>query len=225
MGKVLEKRTKKPLIIIPNGIDLKDYTFNSKIDIHNDLNIPLDEKIIVFVGRLHPIKGLNYLIKALHLIKSKNYKLALLIIGRGSEQSKLKNLVNEYNLNTDVYFIGEVKNKEIPNYLSSCDIFVLPSLSEGFPIVILEAMASGLPIVATNVGGLPDIIEENLNGFLIEPRNPDEIANKIIFLLNNPYECKKIGLYNKEYVKKYQWDFVIDKLEDTYTEVLKRRNL
>ncbi|NLI56859.1 glycosyltransferase family 4 protein, partial [bacterium] len=80
--------------------------------------------------------------------------------------------------------IGEINNSLVPEYLIESDIFVLPSLSEGFPVVVLEAMASGLPVVATNVGGLPEIIQENKNGFLVEPQNPRDLAKKILFLLN-----------------------------------------
>jgi glycosyltransferase involved in cell wall biosynthesis len=218
----IQKYTNKPLIIIPNGIDLRIYESVSKLNIYNELNIPSDEKIIVFLGRLHPVKGLDYLIESFYLITNRYQNVSLLIIGKGSELSAIRNLANKYNLNSKIFFNSKVSNKEIPNYLSACNIFVLPSLSEGFPTVVLEAMASGLPIVATNVGGLPDIIQENKNGFLVEPKNPEKMAERILFLLNNPYECKKIGVYNKEYVKNYQWNDVIDKLEFIYNGVLKK---
>ena len=103
--------------------------------------------------------------------------------------------------------------------MANSDIFVLPSLSEGFPLVILEAMASGLPIIATKVGGLPSIIHENENGFIIETKNPEQIAEKTIMLLDNKKLRNHISKNNKLKSEFYDWTFIVDQLEDIYLKI------
>jgi glycosyltransferase involved in cell wall biosynthesis len=100
--------------------------------------------------------------------------------------------------------------------MAASDVFALPSLSEGFPIVSLEAMASGLPIVATKVGGLPEIVEDGQNGFLVEPRNPGQIAERALLLLNNDKLRQRISGNNKEKVKEFSWENVVSRLEGLY---------
>ena len=129
-----------------------------------------DEKIIIFVGALRPVKGVRYLIEAMKVIIDENRTTKLFIIGDGVERESLERLVEKLGLGDHVNFIGKVPNERVPEYMIASDVFVLPSLSEGFPVTILEAMASGLPIVATNVGGLPEIIKENENGFLVKQK-------------------------------------------------------
>ncbi len=100
------------------------------------------------------------------------------------------------------------------------DVLVLPSLSEGFPVTILEAMASGLSIVATTVGGLPEIVKDGENGFLVEPNNYGQIAEKVILLLEDEELRYKISKNNKERTKRYSWGHAVDKLEEIYQSFL-----
>ena len=100
--------------------------------------------------------------------------------------------------------------------MAASDVFVLPSLSEGFPVVILEAMACGLPIVATNVGGIPYVVNEEENGFLVMPKNSEQIAEKILFLLENKNVSEEISKKNKEMIKKYDLNNIIQELEKVY---------
>jgi glycosyltransferase involved in cell wall biosynthesis len=121
--------------------------------------------------------------------------------------------------------VGKVPHDEIPAYMASADVFVLPSLSEGFGIVALEAMAMGLPIVATKVGGLLEIIKDGENGFLVEPRNPVEIAEKCALLLTNDDLRTSISRNNREKAKDYSWEKVIERLENVYLHALWKRKL
>ena len=113
-----------------------------------------------------------------------------------------------------------VPNETVPEYMVASDVFVLPSLSEGFPTVILEAMASGIPIVATKVRGVPEIIKDGENGFLVEPRNSEEIAEKVLLLLNKDELRKRISEKNIEEVKRYHWESIAIRLEEVYFRVV-----
>ena len=113
-------------------------------------------------------------------------------------------------------FVGQIPNERVPQYMAASDVFVLPSLSEGFPNVILEAMASELPIVTTNVRGLPEIIKDGENGFLVEPRSPEQIAQKVLLLFEDNELRETTSRHNKEKAKKYGWETVVQRLEDVY---------
>lgn len=204
--------------ILPNGIELEKFKFVCSKKQNNTT-----KKTILFVGSLLPIKGVGYLINAMNIVQRSLPNANLLIVGSGSDRDKLKILVQKLNLQECIHFTGKVSNEKIPGYMAKADLFVLPSLSEGFPLVIAEAMASGLPIVTTNVGGLPEIVKDGENGFIVEPKNPEALAEKIILLLNNRDLCENISNINKENAKNYSWNEITDKLEKTYQEAYLKR--
>jgi glycosyltransferase involved in cell wall biosynthesis len=184
------------------------------------LKIEEDEKIIIFVGTLRPVKGIKYLIKAMKIIRQKNEDARLMLIGDGEERAYLENLVKELNLKNYVKFIEKVQNENVPEYMVTSDVFVLPSLSESFGIVNLEAMASGLPIVTTKVGGLPEVVKDGENGFLVEPKNPEQIAEKALLILEDDELRERISRNNKEEVREYSWESVVERLEEIYQSYL-----
>jgi glycosyltransferase involved in cell wall biosynthesis len=213
----------RDIFVIPNGIDLDRFNNLSKKDLRSGLQLGQDAKIITFIGRLHPVKGVTFLIKAMKLIKNEEPNTKLIIIGDGSEKERLKEIARELNLEPSVIFLQQVPNQSIPKYTVASDVFVLPSLSEGFPLTILEAMASGLPVVSTRVGGLSEIITEGENGFLVEPGKPEQLAEKILFFLKNDEARAKVSENNKEKAKQYSWESIVSKVEAIYYEVLKNR--
>jgi N-acetyl-alpha-D-glucosaminyl L-malate synthase BshA len=215
MKKEIQKICNRNVFVIPNGIDLKRFENLSKEDLRSKLEIK-EEKIIMFVGTLRPVKGVRYLIEAMKIITDKSKNSRLFIVGDGEERGYLENLVRNLNLEKYVKFVGKVPNEEVPEYMAASDVFVLPSLSEGFGIVNLEAMASGLPIVATNVRGLPEIIKDGENGFLVEPKNPEQIAGRVLLLLENDELRERISKDNKQEIRKYSWKSVVEKLEKVY---------
>ena len=123
-------------------------------------------------------------------------------------------------MNQYINLISNVPNEQVPKYLIASDIFVLSSLTEGFPLCLAEAMAAGLPIIATNVGGIPDIIKDDENGFLVEPKNPKEIAKKVILVIKDDNLRKKISEKNRIESKKYDWKNIVDNLEKIYLDVI-----
>ncbi len=224
MKRKMKKTVDKEINVIPNGVDLSKFTVNkTKIDIRHELNIPLDKTILITVGRLYPVKGVEFLIKSINLLKETHDDFKLLIIGDGSERNNLERLSEELNIKDYIEFRGRVPNEEIPLYLKASDIFVLPSLSEGFPNALLEAMASGLPVIATNIRGLDEIIEDGINGFLVNPKSPEEIANKLNHIIQDNSLSKSFSQNNKLKAKKYEWEMVIKRLNEIYEKILNEK--
>lgn len=216
MKKEMQKICSRDVSVIPNGIDLSSFEDLSRKEARSKLQIKDDEKVILFVGTLRPVKGIRYLIEAMRLIKDKNESTKLFLVGDGEEREYLKNLVKGLILEECVRFIGKLPNEKVPECMVASDVFVLPSLSEGFPVVILEAMASGLPIISTKVTGLLEIVKDGKNGILVESKSPDEIAEKVLLILGDDELREKISENNREEAKRYSWDSAVDKLEEIY---------
>ena len=137
----------RDIAIVPNGIEIDDYR-----DRHDENGRKTPGTRILFVGRLDPIKGVQILLRAMKIVCRELPEAKLIVVGDGEEREYLESLAESLDLKDQMDFIGMIPHDKIPDYLYKADIFVLPSLSEGFPVVILEAMASGLPIIATRVG-------------------------------------------------------------------------
>ncbi len=128
------------------------------------------------------------------MVKTRHPEAKLVICGRDKRmKKKLEELAKRLGIEEDVLFVGEVKRSDISYYFAACDVFVIPSLSEGMPNAALEAMACAKPIVATNVGGLPEIVIDGVNGFLVKPKDPEALAEKICILLDNEEMRLKMG--------------------------------
>lgn len=204
-------------VVIPNGVDWEKFSNLQRHESRQNLNIAGDEKIIIFVGSIRHVKGVEYLIEAIKIVKRKYPSARLMLVGAVEhEKIPLMERVTNSDLAKYVQFIGNVPVDKIPIYMTASDIFVLPSISEGFPLVVLEAMASGLPVVATRVGGIPEIIIDGQNGFLVEPRNPAQIADRICLLLGNDDLRKEISIRNKANARSFGWNEVCYKLECVY---------
>ena len=155
---------------------------------------------IISVARLEPVKGIPYLIRAMSLIKDSN----LIIIGDGPERSALESLSLRLGLSDRIFILGQLDhNTEFWDRLQEATVFVLPSLSEGLPRVLLEAMTCGLPIVATNVGGIPEIITDGVNGYLVPPRNETALAEAIERVLNDDNFRRNASKENRKMARNY----------------------
>lgn len=215
MKREIQKIWNRNVFVVPNGINLERFENLSKKDLRSKIEIK-EEKVIMFVGSLRPVKGVKYLIEAMKITADKNKNMRLFIVGDGEERKYLENLVRNLNIERYVTFVGKVPNEKVPEYMAASDVFVLPSLSEGFPVTVVEAMASGLPIVATNIRGLPEIIKNGENGFLVKPESPIEIAEKVLLLLEDDELRERISRNNKGKAKEYSWEAIIGKLERVY---------
>jgi len=165
---------------IYNGIDTENLDFLSREEARDKLSQPHNFKIVGSIANFYKTKGLEYLIKSAHIIKNeyKREDIRYVVIGDGKERKKLESLIKKYDLGNTVYLAGRMPDAY--KYLKAFDVFVLPSVKEGFPWIILEAMASGVPIVATKVGAVPEIIDDRKEGLLVNPRNEKELAKNIM---------------------------------------------
>ncbi len=127
-------------------------------------------------------------------------------------------------LKDNVVFTGYVPTNRTPLYYRAADIFVLPSFSEAFPLTLLEAGASGLPIVATNVGGVSDILHDGVNGLMTKTGDSEDLAGKIITLLDNNELRKEMGKKGQALAKQYSWKIVAEETEKAYLDLIKREN-
>jgi glycosyltransferase involved in cell wall biosynthesis len=201
--------------VIFNGIDTNKFKPLSQIRIREKLNLPLDKRIVLFVGYLKPVKGLNYLLDAFSLLVSKkNAPLSLFIVGEGESKQNLLVQVKERDIADSVEFVGAKPHEEIPLWMNACDVFCLPSLNEGLPNVVLEALACGKPVVATNVGGIPEIIENGECGLLVPPGNSTELANAIYAVINKSFNSPKL----RSRVIPRSWEINAQKI---YTQLVK----
>ena len=169
----------KKIIVIHNGID--NQKFNDTINKTKILN---EKKIIIgTVCRLERQKGLKYLLLAMKIILTKFPEAKLEIIGDGTLLNELQELSKKLGISNSVIFFG--KFTDVKPFYNRMDVFVLPSLYEGFGIVLLEAMASGVPVIASNVDGIKEVIQDDINGILVQPRNPEAIAIALTRLIEN----------------------------------------
>jgi len=157
------------------------------------------------VGNVSWVKGYENLIVSMGTLKEKNKRLKLLIVGKilstqAGYYKRLKKLVSSLGLERDIYFLG--MREDIPPLLSLMDIFVMSSLTEGTPISIMEAMSMKLPVVASRVGGIPELIHEGETGLLVNSDNPDEITDAVLNLLKSSKTRRKMGVRAREVVKK-----------------------
>ncbi len=216
MKQKIRESCDRDVLVIPNGISHENLGSLSREKARAGLHIGEVDKIIVFVGRLQLVKGVKYLIQSMDIVSQRESGVKLLIVGDGREMANLKNLVAELNLGNSVTFTGEVPNEKVPEYLIASDVFVLPSLFEGFPNVVLGAMAAGLPVVATRVGGMPEIVTDAENGFLVDAEAPNQIAEKVQLLLQDDDLVRSISSNNKEKANDYTWERVVQMLEGLY---------
>jgi len=154
------------------------------------INKQLDEiKKIIIIARLDPEKGVDLAIKCLALLNNVNSKLKLEIFGTGSEEANLQGMIKKLDIQKYIHFHGLKKNNYVRSYLeknATQSIYLQPSRSEAFGQSIIEAMAAGLPVVATRVGGIPEIITDGENGLLCKPLNPEFMADNILRIINDP---------------------------------------
>lgn len=157
---------------------------------------PGEPAVVGTVAHLSPEKGLNYLVEAASMIPDVKERLRFLIVGHGSCREELENLVRQKGLQDVFHFAGF--HSDISPFMKSFDIFALPSLSEGLSSAILEAMAASLPIVATEVGGIPELVTSGENGILVAPANPGALAEAIGRLADNPVQALRMGQRGRE---------------------------
>ena len=155
--------------------------------------------------------GLDSLIRAMHSVDA-----VLLLVGSGKQASKLRSLALDLGISDRVHFIGHVSHAELPGYLSIADVFVRPSRSEGLGSAFLEAMAAGLPVVATRVGGIPDIVQDGQNGLFCEVNHPKDVAEKINRILGDDGLRQRLAQGGRQTAQQHDWSKIAEQLQHIF---------
>jgi len=211
--------------VVPNGVNITDFP-GCKVDtLRLRLDLSQDRKYVLFVGRLVPVKGVEFLLRAIPEIEQEIKNVSVILIGDGQETAFLRRLSVQLNVSKKVHFLGTQAHTKVAEFMAACDLLVLPSLSEGLPVTILEAMASGIPIVATNVGGIPELIKNGENGILVPPMDVPALSRAIVRLLTMDNARETFGARGREVIDQLglTWEVAARKTISAYEEVLRRK--
>ena len=203
------------IFVIPNGFKKDIFCPMDSTIARDRLGLPTQKKILLSVGALLPTKGYPYMLQALEKIIECRKDILYCIIGSGKLQKFLEKQVSEKGLSNYVTFAGGKPHSEIPLWMNACDLFVLPSLRESFGVVQIEAMACGKPIVATRNGGSEEVIISDEHGLLVEPANPDDLAEKILAGLGREWDQEAILAY----VERFTWGNIEKQIFNVYKSV------
>lgn len=218
IGKLPDRKT----CTIYNGIDLSHFPASPQSDreaVLREFNIPAAATVLITVAVLRELKGIQYMIRALPEILSVHPDLYYLIAGSGDFQSALMEEAARVGVSERVVFAGA--RKDVPALMSASDIFILPTLTEALPTVLAEAMAASLPILASRVGGVPEMVEDGINGKMVAPADPQQLANACTDMLRDPDALVKMGLAGRLIVEeKFNVRVQVDKLQALYQSLI-----
>jgi len=189
------KRGARNVALIPNGTDpnlVRDLSIEEKERIRSHLGL-VGKKIVLYVGRLHRIKGVAYLIEAMSHLRQKNHDISLLVVGDGVDRERLRFLCEKLRLTDRTVFTGFVPHRHVLSLMKVADVLVLPSLMEGNPRVLIEAMFCRLPIVGTNVAGTRDLIDHERNGLLVSPCDPIAMAQAVDSIVHDADLARRLS--------------------------------
>jgi glycosyltransferase involved in cell wall biosynthesis len=204
--------------IVHNGIDLHRYTVSDRYNtVCKELGINGSQPVIGTVGNLYAVKGQAYLLRACAAVARAFPDFVLLVAGRGEQLGSLEEEARSLGIGGNVKFLGF--REDVPSLLQAMDVFVLPSVSEGLPLSILEAMALRKPVVASNVGGIPEVVKDGVTGYLVPPKDPEALAEKILLLLHHPQIAADLG---KSGQKRVQGAFSLEQMIQEYQSLYER---
>jgi len=225
-GKLLEETKHyvgaQKVVEIRNAIDFKRFIGLEPINLYVEFNIDTSNKIVLYAGRLSKEKGLYYLIQTMYLLQRQRKDVIILILGDGEIEKDLKNFVSKLCLEEKIIFSGW--REDILGVIKSCSIFILPSLTEGLPLALMEAMFLGKPIISTDVGGIRELVEDNTDGILVKPKDIFSIRDAICRILDDKELSEKLANNAAKKIRE-RFDFkgVIKEYENIYVTLLLRK--
>jgi len=205
-----------PVTVIPNGFRSDLFYPRDSLECRKALNLPLDKKIILTVGNLEPVKGQRYLVEAVQRIIRERKNILCVIVGAGKVRTALERQIRSLGLEDYILLAGGKPHDEIPLWMNACDLFVLPSLRESFGVVQIEAMACGKPVVATRNGGSEEVVISDKYGLLVEPADPEDLAEKILVALDREWDREAILAY----AERFTWENIVKEITTIYQGVL-----
>lgn len=191
--------------IISSGIGTHNFRPMDREQMRKELDLPMDKKIVLFVGRLHKLKGLDLVYECATLTPEVLY----IFIGRKDGEDKV-------DLNNCI-FVGEITRSNIPKWMNAADILVLPSYTEGLPNVVVESLSCETPVIVSDVGGCPEVVKDNVTGFVIKSGDATQLRERVVELLSNDDLRLKMGKEGrKDIIERYDHEILMDKLEKVY---------
>ncbi len=206
---------------IPCGVDTEHFRPMSRSRARRRLKLPAKESLVLFVGRIEPLKGIDVLLRAVSKLEGEFRLLA--VGGDGKEaarQAELRALVDELGIGERVSFLDAVPHDDLPLYYNAADVCVVPSYYESFGLVALEAMACGVPVVASRVGGLRETVQDGETGYLVPWRCPQPFAERLDQLLSDARLRRQLGREARIAVERFRWSEVAAQVEDVYHELV-----
>jgi glycosyltransferase involved in cell wall biosynthesis len=209
--------------LLPNCIDLREFEPRlSSAEVRRELGVSPNSIVIAALGNLRPEKDLETFLLAARHILDVIPSAEFLLIGDGPERDRLKQTVDELHLTKQVYFLSD--RSDVADLLGAIDILVMSSSTESFPNAILEAMAVGRPVVATNVGGIPELVEEGQTGFLVPVRDPTAIADRVLCLYRDSDRRQRMGRAARARVESnFTVEDIVARLDGIYSSFLRER--
>jgi len=211
--------------VIYNGVDVQKFKpHGDRFCLRRELELEENRKIVLCVGRLYHRKGLTTLLQSISKVVQKFEDVRFVISGKGFKKSEanLRGWAEKLKIGNYVTFLGYFPDEKLPDLYAASDIFVLPALYENFPFAILEAQSTGLPVISTKVGGIPEFLTNNKNGLLVEPGDPEQLAQGIMILLQDSELAEEFGRRGRRLVEeKFAWPLIASKVVDLYRKILK----
>ena len=219
------------MVVIPPGVDVSHFYPISADEAKMYVGLKPEDRMVLFVGRIEPLKGVDTLIQAMSglQLKEKNRPVHLAIIGGDpaaspeemtAEMARLQKLCDDLAVGQTVVFLGKRDQDKLPYYYSAAELVVMPSHYESFGMVALEAMACGTPVIASEVGGLAYLVRDGETGFTIPDQEPEELCDKISWLLNDRELHETMSARAVEYAQDYAWEKIAKQIVEVYKELV-----
>ena len=209
------------ITVVPCGVDTARFRPMERSPIRRDLGLASDGPVVLFVGRIEPLKGIDVLLRAAAQLEA---RFRLLVVGGDAKDTQRKGelmaLASELGISSKVTFLDAVPHDELPLYYNAADICVVPSYYESFGLVAVEAMACGVPVVASRVGGLKDTVQDGQTGYLVPWRCPEPFAERLELLLSNEPLRRSLGREARTAAERFRWSEVAARVEDVYHDLV-----
>jgi D-inositol-3-phosphate glycosyltransferase len=226
----LYKANRRKITIIPPGVDTGHFYPIPMDEARQYIGVNAKKRLVLFVGRIEPLKGLETLIRAIACHRTASLgQVSLAVIGGDpdvspqemtAEMARIQQLCDDLCMGRMVVFLGKRAQDTLPYYYSAADVLVMPSHYESFGMVALEAMACGTPVIASQVGGLAFLIKDGETGFHVPDQDPEALCEKLLIILNDPYQRERMGLRAAEYARDYAWANIAAQILDVYKSLV-----
>ena len=206
------------LVTIYKGHDVSWYAGSKSPSLSSEFGIPCDAFVVGFVGNMRPVKGVDILIQsAFHL--PEHLEIHFLLVGEVRDR-KIKRLASDKRICDRIHFAGF--RKDAPALTGACNVFVMPSIArEGLPRAVIEAMSQDVPVIVSNVGGMPEIVDDHNNGLIVPPRDPEALARAIMYFAEDPSRCRLFGEQARKKIEThFSIEMTIKQTTELYREVL-----